>query len=150
MLSFFHEVFGYTCSCWDNCEFLAVLFYRYFFADYCSSRRYCQPLSSTSVLPSTVLSTFLQIAIIILAVTHGLQVSSLFNCSMYNLTCRLGDHLYHQERIHTHRLDGCLSYSVRHFKLCRRSMSDCSIRYPVYSFFLPIYSFRFMDKFVGG
>jgi hypothetical protein len=97
-----------------------------------------------------------------LAVTYGLQVSSLFFCFLcccinqpYN--CRPGDHLYHQERIHARRLDGCLSYFVRRFFLGSSvferipSLTVRSIfRYPVYSFFLPIYSFWCMDEFGWG
>jgi Chitin synthase len=87
-----------------------------------------------------------------LAVTYGLQVSSpSFLIGVYPFICRLGDHLYPQEGIHACRLDGCISPLVRFLPSSPVDVRLTALsRYPVYSFFLPIYSFWCMDEFGWG
>jgi len=43
-----------------------------------------------------------------------------------------------------------LSYVVSRYLACDRMTDAVAIRYPVYSFFLPIYSFWCMDDFSWG
>lgn len=80
---------------------------------------------------ATHASAFPQIAIIMLAVTYGLQVSVAWSFFVYVLLmCWLGDYLYHQERVHARWLDDCLSSFVRFLRspieaiLCLTTLSD--------------------------
>ena len=98
-LAFLPELFGFCCF---SMRFFVLLdligtivssllcCFMAFFADYRSSRRYCQPLVYLVIVVSIHASAFPQIAIIMLAVTYGLQVSSLFICSFVYIILHVG------------------------------------------------------------
>jgi hypothetical protein len=61
-------------------------------------------------------------------------------------------HIYFETRVYACRLDGGLYRFVRFLPafLSNSSVAKRECRYPVYSFFLPVYSFWCMDEFSWG
>jgi hypothetical protein len=83
--------------------------------------------------------------------TYGLQVRRSFSRQAHthsHLTA--GDHFYRETRVHAYRLDGRVHPFVRAHLGAKYLVTETRCSYPVYSFFLPVYSFWCMDDFGWG
>ncbi len=78
-------------------------------------------------------------------------MSCAFLCSVF-ADKHPGSDLHPPPGVHARRLDGCLHSFVGPVctTFCMRSKCCLVFRYPVYSFFLPVYSFWCMDEFGWG
>jgi len=83
-----------------------------------------------------------------IGLTYGLQVSySWFSCVTFAQRAQ-GDHVHYQAGVHARRVDGGLHSIVCRLVLPASFCSDLYVRYPIYSFFLPVYSFWCMADLV--
>ncbi|PPQ74695.1 hypothetical protein CVT26_007605 [Gymnopilus dilepis] len=114
-------------------------------------------LVGTMILPATVVylvyliivvatrqAALPTIALVMLAVTYGLQAS--FRSKLLHPALPFG--IYHRLLSSSSSENLCLS--VGWLSICFLPTSDLLRRYPVYSFFLPVYSFWCMDEFSWG
>ena len=93
------------------------------------------------------------ISLAMIAAVYGLQVGlslSIHRHVYLTINGYVGTGLHLKARVHACRLDGGLHHIVWAFPTVFSDRSPSYFRYPVYSFFLPVYSFWCMDDFGWG
>lgn len=96
------------------------------------------------------------ISLALIAAVYGLQVCIVLNIALPSLICLnpvIGAYFHTEERVHAGGMDGHLPPCVCYLLFAEAPLVVADFlysSYPVYSFFLPIYSFWCMDDFSWG